>query len=240
MEKILVLVLFILYSLISFAQTNFVSFTYTSNQDVYKPYSRELESYLEDKHITSNTWNMSLSYCILLGDRVSWSSGVLFRKINQRYYDRIKQYNFIYTFGGQQQNTDTAYYTLKDPADLVSKSISLGVLNRVEYQIYKSSYLNGFVGVDLEVYPFDKYKSWYETSDNIGLASYGLSLRKWLLSNINTSVFYRQSFHWSDYFTFSGRISVGTNVYSDWDQYKRYVWIGLGLEVGFGKKKCTK
>lgn len=55
-----------------------------------------------------------------------------------------------------------------------------------------------------------------------------------------SSVFYRQSFHWSDYFTFSGRISVGTNVYSDWDQYKRYVWIGLGLEAGFGKKKCTK
>jgi hypothetical protein len=36
------------------------------------------------------------------------------------------------------------------------------------------------------------------------------------------------------------KVYVGTNLYSDWDQFKKYAWVGLGLEMGFGKVKASK
>ena len=38
-------------------------------------------------------------------------------------------------------------------------------------------------------------------------------------------------------FDFVLRASLGTNLYSDWDQFKSYAWLGLGIELGFGNGK---
>jgi hypothetical protein len=35
----------------------------------------------------------------------------------------------------------------------------------------------------------------------------------------------------------AARVSVGTNLYSEWDQFRKYVWMGVGLEMGFGKPR---
>ena len=53
------------------------------------------------------------------------------------------------------------------------------------------------------------------------------------LSGVNISAYYRQVFQLHENFSLAARISLGTNLYSDWDQYKKYAWLGLGLEMGF-------
>jgi hypothetical protein len=59
-------------------------------------------------------------------------------------------------------------------------------------------------------------------------------------SSLTTDIFYRYLWIVSDKFNLGTRISLGTNLYSDWDQFKKYAWLGLGLELGFGKVKASK
>jgi hypothetical protein len=57
------------------------------------------------------------------------------------------------------------------------------------------------------------------------------------LSSIDLSIFYSNRWQLKDNFSLGARVSLGTNLYSDWDQFKKYAWLGLGLELGFGKVK---
>lgn len=57
------------------------------------------------------------------------------------------------------------------------------------------------------------------------------------LASVDLSVFYRHILQVSPKLNLAARISLGTNLYSDWDQFKKYAWLGVGLEMGFGQVK---
>jgi hypothetical protein len=57
------------------------------------------------------------------------------------------------------------------------------------------------------------------------------------LVNVNFSIYTEYQFLINDRFSLGSKLSFGTNLYSDWDQFRKYVWMGVGLELGFGKPR---
>ena len=39
-------------------------------------------------------------------------------------------------------------------------------------------------------------------------------------------------------FSVGAKFLFGTNLKSDWDEFKKYSWLGFGIELGFGTRKA--
>jgi hypothetical protein len=100
---------------------------------------------------------------------------------------------------------------------------------------------NGTLGLGTEIFLFENYEAHFynkqgerEDYDYQPFNQYETVLG---LASINLSTYYRHTFQLHENFSLAARISLGTNLYSDWDQFKKYAWFGVGLEMGFGKVK---
>jgi hypothetical protein len=60
------------------------------------------------------------------------------------------------------------------------------------------------------------------------------------LSAVDLNVFYQFNWIISPNFSLGLRASIGTNLYSDWNQFKKYLWAGFGLHVGFLKDEKAR
>ena len=135
--------------------------------------------------------------------------------------------------------------------DLDIKSHSLGFYFDYSKPLFEKSKTSGFVGSNSSVFVYENTRGRYIDKENMLQSidqeyvqfvpsnenSFLNTKKGFFISTVNVSVYYRQTFQFADNFSLAARISLGTNLYSDWDQFKKYAWLGVGLEMGFGKVK---
>jgi hypothetical protein len=207
------------------------------NLDVYKPYTEAAQEYLLiNDQVNSNTYSTSFFYRLQLEKQMSLNFGFTYKYIKHEVKDKIL---YVYEYeasGGQIVDS----YLVNYPLDLRSRSHSLGILLDCDKSIGEWNKHSSVIGFGSEFYFFEDYKSRFmnrQNEEDEDLTSSNRHSRFWGISSINLSTYYRHSFQFHENFSLAARISLGTNLYSDWDQFKKYAWFGVGLEMGFGKVK---
>lgn len=241
LKKLLIGYLFVIQT--SFAQVNL---GFSNNLDVYKPYTPLTQEYMKvNKNITSNTWQLYINYDILTSKRWTWSTGLTYKHILHKIHKRLLGFYDYTVHHGSGSELIITYYYVDQALDYNSRSKSLGFYNEVNYKIVEKNKQKAYLGLINETYLFEKFYAAYyisgtnkEKEKHIYTYFYSKTLpRSFFLSSVNLSLYYKHVFQLNDKLSFSPKLSIGTNLYSDWDQFKKYAWIGLGVEVGFGKKK---
>lgn len=219
-----------------------------------KPSTKQIkEKYGYDMEIDYEKYHFNFCY---RKAKFSWLIGLSFMKINSTIKDRINNWNYVGKAIGATGIIyyDTVYINYSDPPDLRSSSTNLGIHNEIIYHFKpfdKKQNLNHAIGLKSEVYLYEKFESEYYTTDIPVKSIYdpapGYSDQPFPLffehntlvyiSNANLSTFYQIRWFPHDAFSIGMRISAGTNLYSDWQQFKKFGWLSLGLEVGFLAKK---
>lgn len=216
-----------------------------------KSYQTVKEKYAYDYEIKN--YSLGVFYTLPSEKRFTYSVGFSYRKINAKTIDRITHWNYTtsYLISGIYFN-DTIYQVYKDPADLVSESKNVGITNELSFKISEMKKMKHFVGIKTEVYLYEKFNSYYHSDDfsTIGNQSNDLSSdankpyptyygnnTPFNFHSINVFVNYRILLNVTNYVSLAAKLSLGTNLYSDWDQFKKYAWLGVGLEMGFNFKK---
>jgi hypothetical protein len=155
-----------------------------------------------------------------------------------------------------------AYY-YKDKPDYNQRSHSLGINMDFRYSFFEKNKIKQEVGAVTNVYFFEHYASSYITNDQgkmtrtdkdvkegnttttfdyvVPLNQYKFALHHlFFLSAVDLNVFYQFNWIISPNFSLGLRASIGTNLYSDWNQFKKYLWAGFGLHVGFLKDEKAR
>ena len=158
--------------------------------------------------------------------------------------DLLKHLTYYWhVYSGGQTFDDTIYATLQDPADLSCKSHQIALNLEGEYVFKSKGKLKSSVGISSEIYLFEFFKSEYISNDRFNAGNTGNEVlllplvqdtpRNFFFSAANLNLFYKYTWLQSSGFSLAAKVNLGTNLYSDWDQFKKYAWLGLGLEVGF-------
>jgi len=223
----LVLIAFCLSCPLLFAQQeSALRIGYTYNLDVYKPYTKTAHESIKEYHnVKSSTQNASLIYQFPIG-RSNWylGTGIVYKKITHT----IDNY-FTYS------NINSMHV----PTDVTSVSNSFGLSMEASKQVLSRNKINGQLGFQTKWYIVEYYTSTFKTTASLQFPEFYEKLhplvstkdKAFILSSVNLSAFYRLNVVNKEFLAVSGKISLGTNLYSDWDQFKRYVWIGLGAEI---------
>ncbi len=209
--------------------------------DVYKPYTPEAKAYLKvNDQVKSHTYNFYLNYKVLEHKKIAWRLGLSYKFINHVVEDKIKTY-YYYAYGNGT-TSQTQLIQVKETLDLKSRSNSLGMMNELSYTLKQNEKTAHEFGLINEFYFLEFFKSayYYDNSEKefdrieVSIKPLTNKLRSpFLFSSTNLSVFYRIEKHQDDH-TLALRLNAGTNLYSDWDQFRQYAWFGVGLEIGFG------
>lgn len=222
-------------SLFGVAQVNVL---FEQNLDWYKPYTKEAQEYLIlNEKVSSYTSKIQLEMPIVQRNHFEFGLGINYKRINHQVKNKI---NYFVIFDG------TTKYS---PADIISKSHSIGLNFYEKYNLINREKYCGQIGINSTFYVFEIYNSEYKFQiSDAGLNPYfegsfhpfNNNEVLFPLSSIDLSIFYINRWQLKDNFSLGARVSLGTNLYSDWDQFKKYAWLGLGLEMGFGKVKALK
>jgi hypothetical protein len=225
-----------------------MNISYQPNLDVYKPYTSLAQEYInKNSKVSSFTQSVLVSYPILRLNKNTVRIGLNYKKIEHTVKDRILE---IPTY--KIVNHQSVFVgNVPSKRDLISKSNLYGLhldYNRVllDKKFYKGSY-----GATSELYLFEFYESYYYRSEIdksvtpyieekdasiLPLIPKERNIMKPVLSTI--SLYFLNTFQCNQHFSLGLRVSAGTNLYSKWDQFSRYAWVGLGLELGFGTSKA--
>jgi len=179
--------------------------------------------------VRSSTQKMEAFYtCPLFKSDWNGGIGIAYKKIKHTVSNYFN-YSPTEDYGNGVQYTHS-----KATVESVSKSIGLKAeLNRT---VHSSRRLVGNMGINTEWYLFEFYNSQFSgasvSSGAIENPSLYVIHKNFFLSSSNLSAFYRcELMAPNSNLSVALKISLGTNLYSDWDQFKRYVWIGLGAEI---------
>ena len=212
------------------------------NVDLYKPYTKAAQEYEQiNDQVFSRTFFIGAHYRIQKKENNAFTYGIEYRNIQHTVKEKIRYIPQYEISGGQIVDTYHIYY----PLDQVSKSFSLGLTGSYERSINKTVKFNDWYGIEAQWYFYETYKSNYYHGDEIYsdeiqptyILRYAFVFG---ISSLNTSIYYRYLLPLGEGVQLGAKISLGTNLYSDWDQFKRYVWLGVGLELGFGKSVMDK
>jgi hypothetical protein len=217
------------------------------NADLFKPYTEDASYYISiNENVKSFTSAAYLSYSLAINDKSAFQFGLNHKLINHQVLGRIKKVEVIKhdSFGNP---TDTTYFAIN--GDLITVSNSYGFSLGYSYDILSHTKWSGKVGILTEVYLYEKSRSFYEYEESkldeinnwsndyaVALPRYSAfsNFNRFFLSSINFSTYYKHVWQLHENFSLAARVSVGTNLYSEWDQFRKYVWMGVGLEMGFG------
>jgi len=188
--------------------------------------------------VRSSTQKMEAFYtCPLFKSDWNGGIGIAYKKIKHT----VSNY-FNYS-ASVDDGSGVDYIHSKAALESVSKSIGLKAeLNRT---VHSSRRFLGNVGINTEWYLLEFYSSKFVgSSQSYGniLPSPYIIYKNFFLSSSNLSAFYRcELMAPKSNLSIALKVSLGTNLYSDWDQFKRYVWVGVGAEIGIhGHKKEQK
>ncbi len=219
------------------------------NLDVYKPYTEFGKIYKENNEdVKSSTNSTRLYYSFNIKENNSFGLGMTYMNKSMFIKDKIKGISVI-EYNSVEEPIDTLFFYSNFDLDI--KSHSLGFYFDYSKTLFEKLKTSGFVGSNCSVFVYENARGRYIDKDNLaetidpeysqfvpGKVNTFLNTKKgFFISTVNVSVYYRQSFQLADNFSLAARISLGTNLYSDWDQFKKYAWLGVGLEMGFGKVK---
>lgn len=218
----------------SFAQSeNIVRIGYQKNLVVFAPYASNMDSYIQSGgKVESSSWSIYAQYAVFNRKRCSLLVGITFKKMNFIAEDRIT--NSIYYNNGNMVN-----YIYKDPIDYVSKSHSFGISAEFNYNLFANKIIRGQIGINSELYFLESFRAKYISQDTQG--PFGQSIPSpevgtipdmFIYSASNISFFYKTSLNISPKISPAFKLSIGTNIHSNWSQFSRYAWVGLGFEVG--------
>ena len=237
------------------SQNNVITIDFQNNLLLLNPklniYEKKYGNKIEVKNFALN-----LKLKVLKHKKCDYKIGFSFKKQKLVEQNRIKNYNVITSSYNSDQplpsfEYDTIYMNFKDQADLEMLSYNLGFSNELNFYFNSLKKYSHSFGLFNEIYFIEYYKTKYVTSDYENYFSnyfkyYKLptlnesNYTKFFLASLNLSTFYRFTYKASEKFSLATKISIGTNLYSDWDQFKKYAWLGVGLELGFGNKPLFK
>lgn len=203
-------------------------------------------SELETSNLQFNSYSLNgyWDYLIMNKQDFNLYGGVDFKSLHSKLIDEIDSIRY-------RKSTGT-YSTLvyEDPLDLVSRSFLVGINIKPEFIVYSSNRMKWRVGAEFCAYLFENFKATYKTSDNVSGSSLNFdgqgdviplplvsNLRAVGLSELNACITVGADFFPKGNLQCTLKGIVGTNIYSDWNQFKRYAWVGLGFEIGFGRTK---
>lgn len=223
------------------------------NVDLYKPYTALAKEYQkENNNIHSQTANLNLSYPVLKKEKWTWETGLSYKFIRHVVDKKIEYYYDTYFKKAQNTEIETYYVLVHNPLDLISKSHSVGIVNSLNFKWKQREKHLQELGLQSEIYFFEYFKAAYYTQNHKNYndhkssaspylsPSYDINPKLFFLNCVNLSAFYRHSWVRTDKNPLAAKISLGTNLYSDWDQFKKYLWLGVGFEIGFGKRSKTE
>lgn len=233
---------FLVYS-VSRAQLPFtLKLGYERNLDLVK-FTETADVFMDQGFdVWSSTQKVEL-FCTIPLVHSKWNlgAGVGYKLIKHRVSDY-----FLYS-PSESMNGNTYY---KETAgDAESRSKSLGVKIEVSRIIHQRKKFYGSVGLNTEWYFLEFYRSWFTEPDSPYIVYNETEAKpkmvdtqkNFFLSSCNLSSFYRFELQHPDVGpSLALKLSLGTNLYSDWDQFSKYVWIGVGGELGipFRKKRA--
>ena len=151
-------------------------------------------------------------------------------------------------------------YTLSDPADVVSVSNQFGFLIDYRYNLFKGEKNIGYVGGSLKAGFFEFFNALLRSSDiqradEVGnlpgidfenttrIARFGefyYGFRELGFSSMQLNTYYVYPFINTKQLSCAAKFSLGTNLHSDWDQFRKFLWLGVGVEVGILSLKTKK
>jgi hypothetical protein len=246
MKKKLIFLILVLNAIGSYSQI-FIGFE--KNFDVYKPYTDFGSKYmLYNDKVTSSTYSVRTFYSIGLKKSQSIGLGISYMNKAMLIEDKLKGISIV-KYNSVEEPIDTLFYYSNFDLDI--RSHSLGFYVEYSKTLFDKSKTRGFVGSNCSFFVYENARGRYIDKDNLaatiepeyvqfvpGKTNSFLNTKKgFFISTVNVSLYYRQSFQLTENFSLAARISLGTNLYSDWDQFKKYAWLGVGLEMGFGKVK---
>ena len=240
----------VLFCGVMHSQTNWIGLNRNYIVDLKKPFSEEAQQFdAEGKSVSSSMSTASFFITAIKTPKFSWSVGLAYKDIHFRVKDRIKNWAYL-AFYDNNQIIDTISYTFQDPADFVANSNSYGLMNQFSYAFFSREKFSNYIGLDVDLYLFEKYSSGYESADYdpdyagqylpaSGRPSTDDSpISKYFLSSSSFSLFYKFLYTPTNYFSIGTKILYGANLQSDWDEFKKYSWLGFGIELGFGTRKA--
>lgn len=237
----------LLYSINTNGQNIFqLSFSHSLLQ-----YNRTINQLQTDYGYKMNKNNFTVNSSVLVHNskKTNIYIGFSYKKINYQIVDRISKFTYVVekNLGSGGYISDTLVHLFTDPADLISKSNNLGFIFEVKREFFSSNYTHHFIGISNEIYFWEKFTSKYQSSDFndenpeiVPFTNYYGNLTPFNFHSNSTSIFYNFLLQVNEQFSLATKISLCTNLYSDWDQFKKYAWLGVGLELGFGKKKIKE
>jgi hypothetical protein len=242
--KLFLLCIFLFVVQIIFGQ---VYLSYTRNLDIYKPYTALTQEYMKvNDKIFSSTQSFNLRLTAKTKTKFTWDIGLSYKQINHLVEGKILGYykHFLSPSSGVDY-----YYLVNEKLDLKSNSNSLGLINQFDFVLKEKNKLTQKIGFSSELYAYERFFSIYVTESgaeaneeisNLNLYPLNGSKRSFFMSSFNFACHYLLLYKYQSNFSLATKISLGTNLYSDWDQFKKYVWLGVGLELGFGNKPLFK
>jgi|TARA_R110000737_G_scaffold284835_1_gene291297 hypothetical protein len=245
MKLVICLVLVLSLSPVGLIGQIVVSYQY--NIDVYKPYTSLAQDYMKLKRpIESRTQSLFASYPILKTGNSTFRFGLNYKRVDHSVKNRVL-YIPVYKIGSHQYSFVGNY---PGQADLISRSNYFGLHLDYNRMIVDKGNYKGSAGVNSELYLVEYFKSEYifgtidvsgapfpnEYSSYMPLTPLNAKERNFFNPSLSTfSIYYLNTFQLAQKFSLGLRVSLGTNLYSKWDQFSRYAWVGLGLELGFGR-----
>lgn len=244
----LTLILFLIISSSAVAQNSpIVQIGGDINFNIYSPYTYDaIDNETSSYEKQSSNQFLNIDFRVLSLNKFFISTGVSYKRIKYTRVDALKTYGYT-----NFSNNSYVIHSYSDPADLISKSHSLGVSIEGSYFIHSTDRINMSLSCKSSFYFFEWYNAYYFSTDVLQGSSNPQFVapqplitelpRTFFLSSINTAIIYRITLlPKTGRTTFTGKLSLGANIYSDWEQFKRYAWLGVGLEIGFLGKEKTK
>tara|TARA_R110002072_G_scaffold273058_1_gene433330 strand:- start:11131 stop:11820 length:690 start_codon:yes stop_codon:yes gene_type:complete len=225
------------------AQSSYIKIGSTYNLNIYAPYTYSKSNDLKSvQKKSSRIWDVNMDFKILEINKFSLYGGISYLKKFYKVLDVYDSINYLETLGGNIPSYTVTYF-YKDKPDLIAKSHSLGLSFEAGYLLKKNVRYSTFINFKPTIYFLEWYKASYQSKDNFLTVEYSPLItelpRNFFLSSINSQLIYRITLlPKTGRTTFTGKVSLGANIFSDWSQFKRYAWLGVGLELGFlGKEK---
>lgn len=233
--KILFIAAFFTISFGAFSQRQIVGLSVTPLIDVWKPFSIPAQSLTSDRiKISSSAFLIVAQTQILQKEKWGGNVGIGYKHISYLVKDYLESFGYIHYVNGSIQIP--VQHVFKDQADLSAISNSFGVNTEWYYDLLEKGRFKGVLGLSSELYVLEYYRSWYSSTDTFESSQAQLPTpnqgpgRKWFFSSMNASVFYKIGYLFKgEYTRLSLKLSAGANLYSDWEQFKRNAWVGVGV-----------
>jgi hypothetical protein len=210
-----------------------LSFYGVKNLDIYKPYTQLSQNHVKYKNIQSKIFQAGMDVLLLKRQNICLKTGLIYKNINFVVGDRIHGYY------KSSKNGDYILYI--DSTDLKSTSRLVGIPIAFNRLINSESKLSFETGLRFDFFVYEKFHSWYsyKYEPNGLVKNYPIlgTYRRFMnFNNIQFSINVVGKYKINERSSIGIRLQAGTNLYSNWDQFKRYAWLGVGLEWEIGKK----